>query len=139
MKIKRIITIALALIVAASIRLPLSSARNPSWPEFHGPGRTNISQEQGLLKKWPEGGPPLVWTYSQCGHGYSGVAIAEGADGARQPPRVLGACPAALEMIGQRFAGRRWRNEIEQSIAGFVAVHGAIPSSSSLRSRTRAR
>ena len=50
----------------------------PSWPEFHGPGRTNISQERGLLKKWPEGGPPLVWTYSQCGHGYSGVAIAEG-------------------------------------------------------------
>ena len=32
-----------------------------SWPEFHGPGRTNISPEKDLLKSWPEGGPPLVW------------------------------------------------------------------------------
>jgi outer membrane protein assembly factor BamB len=50
----------------------------PSWPEFHGPGRTNISPEKGLLKKWPDGGPPLVWKYSQCGNGYSGVSIARG-------------------------------------------------------------
>jgi outer membrane protein assembly factor BamB len=50
----------------------------PSWPEFHGPGRQNISQEKGLLKKWPEGGPRLIWKYSQCGQGFSGVAIAEG-------------------------------------------------------------
>jgi outer membrane protein assembly factor BamB len=49
-----------------------------NWPEFHGPGRTNMSPETGLLKKWPEGGPPLVWRYSDCGVGYSGVAIAEG-------------------------------------------------------------
>lgn len=49
-----------------------------SWPEFHGPGRSNISPETGLLKKWPAGGPPLVWKYSACGQGFSGVTIAEG-------------------------------------------------------------
>lgn len=49
-----------------------------SWPEFHGPGRTNISHEAGLLKRWPDGGPPLAWKFSDCGKGYSGVAIAEG-------------------------------------------------------------
>ena len=38
-----------------------------TWPEFHGPGRTNISPEKGLLKKWPEAGPPLVWKYAPCG------------------------------------------------------------------------
>ena len=37
-----------------------------------------MSPEKGLLKKWPREGPPLVWKYSQCGDGYSGVAIAEG-------------------------------------------------------------
>ncbi len=50
----------------------------PSWPQFHGPARTNISPETGLLKKWPEEGPPLVWQYSRCGKGYSGVSIADG-------------------------------------------------------------
>jgi len=50
----------------------------PSWPEFHGRDRENISPETGLLKKWPEGGPPLVWRYSGCGVGFSGVAIAQG-------------------------------------------------------------
>lgn len=54
------------------------TAGGPSWPEFHGPGRTNISPEKGLLKKWPEGGPRLIWKYSACGQGYSGVAVAEG-------------------------------------------------------------
>ena len=49
-----------------------------TWPEFHGPGRLNISREKGLLKKWPEGGPRLLWKYSQCGDGFSGVSIAEG-------------------------------------------------------------
>src|SRR4030042_1446821 len=49
-----------------------------AWPEFHGPRRTNISSDRGLLKQWPEGGPRLLWTYSQCGEGYSGVIIAEG-------------------------------------------------------------
>ena len=49
-----------------------------SWPEFHGPGRTNISAEKDLLTRWPEDGPPLVWKYSGCGRGYSGVTIAEG-------------------------------------------------------------
>ena len=37
-----------------------------------------MSPEKGLLKKWPEGGPRLVWKYSPCGEGYSGVSIAEG-------------------------------------------------------------
>jgi len=51
---------------------------DPSWLEHHGPGRTNISPEKNLLKRWPEGGPRRLWTYSQCGRGYSGVTIADG-------------------------------------------------------------
>jgi len=49
-----------------------------AWPEFHGPKRDNISTETGLLKRWPEGGPELLWTFDDCGGGYSGVAVAEG-------------------------------------------------------------
>ncbi|MEW6355140.1 MAG: PQQ-binding-like beta-propeller repeat protein [Planctomycetota bacterium] len=50
----------------------------PSWPTFHGPNRDNISPETGLLKRWPEGGPPLLWKFSECGEGFSSVTIAEG-------------------------------------------------------------
>ena len=82
METKRTIVIGAALAIAVSISLTSLSADKAvnvhSWPEHHGPGRTNISSERGLLKKWPEGGPPRLWTYSQCGRGYSGVTIAEG-------------------------------------------------------------
>ncbi len=45
------------------------------WPQWRGPDRTDISQETGLLKEWPEGGPPRVWLFQECGMGYSGPAI----------------------------------------------------------------
>jgi len=57
---------------------PGQSSRGGWWPEFHGPGRTNISADKGLMKKWPEGGPPLLWRFDNCGRGYSGVSIADG-------------------------------------------------------------
>jgi len=51
---------------------------SPSWPQFHGPHRDNISTETGLLDEWPEGGPKLLWTASGLGHGFAAVAVAEG-------------------------------------------------------------
>src|SRR5437870_1580243 len=45
------------------------------WPQFRGPNRDDVSKETGLLKKWPEKGPPLLWTYDKAGLGYSGPAI----------------------------------------------------------------
>jgi len=50
----------------------------PYWPEFHGPKRDNISRETGLLRKWPEEGPRLLWKYPSCGRGYACVSAAEG-------------------------------------------------------------
>jgi len=57
---------------------PLSPAEGGFWPRFHGPRGDNISDDTGLLTEWPEGGPPLVWTATGIGEGYSGVTIAEG-------------------------------------------------------------
>lgn len=45
------------------------------WPQFRGPNRDGISSETGLLKKWPKGGPNLLWTFDKTGTGYSGPAI----------------------------------------------------------------
>jgi outer membrane protein assembly factor BamB len=48
------------------------------WPQFHGPKRDNLSTEKGLLKKWPEEGPALLWRSQELGHGYSSVSISGG-------------------------------------------------------------
>ena len=31
------------------------------WPQYRGPGQDGRSSETGLLREWPEGGPPLAW------------------------------------------------------------------------------
>src|SRR5437762_2973719 len=45
------------------------------WPQYRGPGRDDVSAEKGLLQKWPEAGPPLLWTCATAGVGYSGFAV----------------------------------------------------------------
>jgi len=45
------------------------------WPQWRGPDRTGISKETGLLKQWPSGGPPQVWSNSALGSGYGSVSI----------------------------------------------------------------
>ena len=45
------------------------------WPSWRGPNRDGICTETGLLKEWPEGGPPLAWKATGLGEGYSGPAI----------------------------------------------------------------
>src|SRR5438876_633845 len=52
-----------------------SSSNEPDWPQWKGPDRTGLSKETGLLKEWPEGGPPLVWSIKGLGEGYGTVAI----------------------------------------------------------------
>jgi outer membrane protein assembly factor BamB len=49
------------------------------WPQFRGPNRDGISHETGLLKRWPEEGPRLLWSAAEdLGTGYSSAAIAGG-------------------------------------------------------------
>lgn len=48
------------------------------WPQFRGPERTGRSTETGLLKQWPEEGPPKVWSISGLGEGYSSISVKDG-------------------------------------------------------------
>src|SRR5262245_56691687 len=43
-----------------------------------GPNRSNLSAETGLLKAWPEGGPPLLWKAEGLGHGVASTAVSRG-------------------------------------------------------------
>ena len=63
----------LLLALAFSIALPICSADD--WPTWRGEARDGISQETGLLKDWPEGGPAKIWTSKAGGIGYSSLAV----------------------------------------------------------------
>jgi len=56
--------------------LAAATAGADEWPQFHGPNRDNKSADKGLLKAWPEGGPPRLWEADGIGEGYSTVAMA---------------------------------------------------------------
>lgn len=48
------------------------------WPQWRGLHRDGHSTDTGLLKEWPEGGPPQAWQASGIGEGFSGVSMADG-------------------------------------------------------------
>ncbi len=48
------------------------------WPQFRGPDRDGKSNETGLMQRWPEGGPKLLWEVEGLGEGYSSAAISKG-------------------------------------------------------------
>jgi len=48
------------------------------WPQWRGPNRDGISPETGLLKEWPEDGPPLLWKVEGIGTGNAPVSVAGG-------------------------------------------------------------
>lgn len=49
-----------------------------SWPQWRGPRRDAVASDTGLMKTWPEAGPPLVYRTKGLGRGYASVAIAGG-------------------------------------------------------------
>lgn len=54
------------------------TATADDWPQFRGPTRDGQCAEQGLLQRWPAGGPKQVWRASGLGAGYSSPAIVGG-------------------------------------------------------------
>ena len=53
----------------------LPATRGADWPQFRGPDRTNTSNETGLLRHWPAGGPKRLWSVP-VEQGYAGASIA---------------------------------------------------------------
>jgi outer membrane protein assembly factor BamB len=68
-----------AVVAAMLLSLPVvvSNRAADDWPQWRGPNRDGVSPEKGLLKTWPQGGPPLAWQTKGAGEGYSSFAVAE--------------------------------------------------------------
>lgn len=52
-------------------------ARGDDWPQWLGPQRDGIWRETGLIDKFPDGGPHVLWR-KPLGVGYAGPAVAGG-------------------------------------------------------------
>ncbi len=64
----------------ALLCLALSAPAEPAasdWPQWMGPRRDGVWREDGLVKKFPAGGPKEVWRVP-IGGGYAGPAVAGG-------------------------------------------------------------
>jgi len=76
--------LATAAVLLAAGAVGAAAAEDPAdhpggyWPGLHGPRRDNMSTETGLLVRWPDGGPPRLWTFTECGRGYACPAIVNG-------------------------------------------------------------
>jgi outer membrane protein assembly factor BamB len=66
----------LRLLAVLIVGFALRPAPAADWPQFRGPKRDGVSAETGLLKTWPADGPPLVWTATGLGGGFSSVSVA---------------------------------------------------------------
>ena len=68
--------LAACLLLGICLTSPFASAAD--WPGFLGPNRDGHSPDQGLLKQWPEAGPPLLWKVDNIGPGWSSMAVVDG-------------------------------------------------------------
>src|SRR5262245_41836736 len=64
--------VALLTLCLVTFTRPVAAA---DWPQWRGPRRTGASEETGLLRTWPDQGPPLRWAFADAGVGFSGPAV----------------------------------------------------------------
>jgi outer membrane protein assembly factor BamB len=79
--------------------------------EWRGPDRTGIYNETGLLKKWPDGGPKLLWESDKLGDGYSAVTVTEDAiyvTGRKDSSDVLTSLTLSGKIKWQTVYGKAW-------------------------------
>ncbi len=74
---RRLVPPALATLAACAATITLAGQAS-DWTQWRGPNRDGHSAETGLLKDWPEGGPPLLWHARGNGAGYSSFAASDG-------------------------------------------------------------
>jgi len=79
--------------------------------DWRGPGRTGIYNETGLLKKWPDTGPKLLWEAENMGDGYSSVTVTDNAvyvTGRKESSDVLTALSLDGKKKWETIYGKAW-------------------------------
>ena len=73
-RFKRILIVAASLVMTCHVSISVSA---DDWPRWMGPQYDGVWRETGMLDKFPEDGPKILWR-QKIGAGYSGPAIADG-------------------------------------------------------------
>jgi outer membrane protein assembly factor BamB len=79
--------------------------------EWRGPGRSGIYNESGLLKKWPDSGPKLLWEAVNMGDGYSSPTVSADAvyvTGRKDSSDVLTALTLEGKKKWETVYGKAW-------------------------------
>jgi len=66
------------MLIAVIVTIMTGSSLAVDWPQWRGQNRDGKSTDTGLLKEWPNDGPPLAWKIDKLGGGYSAPSIAAG-------------------------------------------------------------
>jgi len=75
-RVKPVVVLAFLAVVLALCSIVVGEEAD--WPCWRGPNRDGKSPDTNLLKKWPEGGPKLLWEVNNLGKGFSTVAVVGG-------------------------------------------------------------
>src|SRR5687767_10337165 len=73
----RTLAILTLIALAAPHAVDLSAQSTQSWTQWGGPTRNFIVNSSGLAEKWPETGPPVVWS-RPLGTGHSAILVDDG-------------------------------------------------------------
>lgn len=126
-------------LLALAIAVPALAAE-PDWPQFRGPDRTGRSPDTGLLKHWPEGGPPVAWKAEGVGTGFASVAVVGDkvltmgdADGrshvyavSREDGRKLWAAEVGKAGEGGGYPGSRSTPTVDEDRVYALGPHGEL-------------
>jgi outer membrane protein assembly factor BamB len=102
------------------------------WPQWQGPARDGHSADTGLLEKWPDGGPKVLWSITDAkgiGAGYGTPAVVGdrlyivGATGAKQGATELVTCLALSD--GKRI----WQKNLPSTPGRYTDGWGGGPRS----------
>lgn len=66
------------LVMQAAAWLLATAVGADDWPQWRGHDRAGRSSETGLLREWPAGGPPRLWSAAGFGVGFSSLAVSDG-------------------------------------------------------------
>lgn len=119
--------VAACLLSAVLLAAPTFAA---DWPQWRGPNRDGRSAEKGLIDKFPDGGPKLLWKKSELsdiGAGYGSPAVVGGkmyligADGAK------GGATEFVTCLNVKDGSPVWQTKLTTSAGKFLDGWGGGP------------
>jgi outer membrane protein assembly factor BamB len=121
-------TFCVSAVIVSALVLNLAAIGADDWPQWRGRNRDGIGTEKGLLKTWPQNGPPLAWQAAGAGDGYSSFSVVGGklyTLGARGGTEYVMAFDEATgKKLWEVANGRRFGNDRGDGPRGTPTVAG---------------